>query len=116
MPVKAQKPCLTCGSSGVMVLPFATFATCMACKGKGYHECFVPAQFSPILSAEEKAEKQGLETAIAMKVARFHAKAADHKPGCELFSHFMQHIDQKTGEIYDCLHDWPCGCGVEWGE
>jgi hypothetical protein len=80
----------------------------------GYHEVLAPAQYSPILTAEEKAEKQSKEKAIAATVARFHAKASDHKPECELYDHFMHHIEEKTGEHYDCIHEWPCGCGVEW--
>jgi len=26
------------------------------------------------------------------------------------YEHFMHHIDEKTGDEYDCLHEMPCKC------
>jgi hypothetical protein len=45
---------------------------------------------------------------VEEKVARFHARAADHLQGCERHEHFLHHIDEKTGDEYDCLEFCSC--------
>jgi hypothetical protein len=55
-----------------------------------------------------------MEESIAARIEAFHAKAKDHDPSCEWYTHYMEHID-KLGQEYDCLYD-PCNCKGNHGD
>lgn len=41
------------------------------------------------------------------RIKAFHDKADAHSPDCELYDHFMNHIDEQ-GQEFDCLHSCKC--------
>jgi hypothetical protein len=49
-------------------------------------------------------------TNVSKAVEAFHQFSKNHQPDCEWYEHFMHHIDEKTGEEFDCDHVMPCKC------
>lgn len=55
-----------------------------------------------------------MEEEIKARIEAFHTNAKDHDPSCELYEHYLEHID-KMGNVYDCLHA-PCKCKGKHGD
>jgi len=55
-----------------------------------------------------------LEESVKARIEAFHAKAKDHDPSCEWYTHYMEHID-KLGNEYDCLYN-VCNCKGKHGD
>jgi hypothetical protein len=66
------------------------------------------------VGGEYKWTAPEMEESIKTRIEEFHAKAKDHDPSCEWYTHYMEHID-KLGNEYDCLYE-PCKCKGNHGD